>query len=110
MAADSNMAPVVGQQVTLAPGSAAAASARLSLLEQRADITSPLPECDLIVRGVLNNIRYSAIRLSDGNYRDTDGNNKTSTQLRTAAAEQGNVLTFSCLPPGSGRRVALNAQ
>lgn len=107
MAADSNMAPVVGQQVTLAAGVADAVIDRLNLLEQRASVAGPLPECDLVVRGVLDQTRFSGL-FDDPNYVDTAGQAWDTDALREAALASGNVLTFSCVPPGSGRRLALD--
>lgn len=107
MAADSNMAPVVGQQVTLSPLSGAAAQARLDLLESRAAVSGPLPECDLLVRGLIDGVRVSALYRGD-NYRDTAGSAWTSDSLREAANRDDNALTFTCAPPGSGRRLALD--
>ncbi|TDG15736.1 hypothetical protein E2F43_05790 [Seongchinamella unica] len=107
MAADSNMAPVVGQQVTLATGVEEAVLDRLDLLEQRANVTGPLPECDLIVRGVLDRTRFSAL-FDDHTYIDSAGQEWGASALREAALVAGNVLTFSCVPPGSGRRLALD--
>ena len=107
MAADSNMAPVVGQQVTLSPLSGAAARTRLDLLESRAAVSGPLPECDLLVRGVVDGVRVSML-YRDGDYRDTAGSDWSGDSLRLAANRSGNALTFTCAPPGSGRRLALD--
>ena len=108
MAADANMAPVVGQQVTVDAASSADTLARLDLLEQRALVTEPLPECDLAARGMIDGLRYSGMLQSDGRYLDTDGGSTQSTDLRTSARASGNVVTFTCVPPGSGERLALN--
>jgi hypothetical protein len=108
MAADSNMAPIVGQQVTLSAASGAAVNQRLDLLERRAVVADPRPECDLIARGMLDGIRYSAVMQDDGRYLDTDAGLQDAANLREWARATGNVLTFTCLPPGTGRRLALD--
>lgn len=106
-AADSNMAPVVGQQITLS--SNAESGERLDLLEARAQVTEPRPECDLVVRGLLDGVRISAAY--DGeSYLDTAEQRWSSDALRQAATQAGNALTFSCVPPGSGSRIALDTQ
>ncbi len=107
MVADSNMAPVVGQQVTLAGDSPTEQLQRLDLLESRADVVQPLPECDLIVRGVLESVRYSALR-HGGLYLDTLGTESSAGDLRERVAQPGNALTFTCVPPGAGARLALD--
>jgi DNA-binding beta-propeller fold protein YncE len=107
MVADSNMAPVVGQQVTLIGDSPTEQLQRLDLLESRADVVQPLPECDLIVRGVLESVRYSALR-HGGLYLDTLGTESSTGDLRERVAQPGNALTFTCVPPGAGARLALD--
>ncbi len=49
LAFDTNLAPIVGEQVTLTASNAAVASPRIDLLIARAD----LGECDLTVKGVV---------------------------------------------------------
>ena len=107
MVADSNMAPVVGQQITLTGDSPPEQLQRLDLLESRADVVQPLRECDLIVRGVLESVRYSALR-HDSLYLDTLGNESSTGDLRERVAQPGNALTFTCVPPGAGARLALD--
>jgi hypothetical protein len=46
MAFPTNLAPIVGQQITLARSSSAAVAARVDLLRQRADAG----ECDLVAK------------------------------------------------------------
>ena len=108
MAADSNMAPIVGQQVTLHANSPEAVLSRLDLLEQRASITAPRPECDLVARGLIDQLRYSSLLQADGDYLDTDGARRESASLRSMARAAGNSVTFTCLPPGTGERLALD--
>jgi hypothetical protein len=108
MAADANMAPVVGQQVTLTAGASQAALERLDLLEDRARVTGPLPECDLVARGMIDDLRYSALLRPDGRYEDTDGGRQDSAWLRESSRRPGNAVTFTCVPPGSGTRQGLD--
>lgn len=107
MAADSNMAPVVGQQVTLTANTGQAALDRLDLLERQAAVVEPLPECDLVVRGVLDDLRVSLL-FGGETYADASASVVSSAMLREAAAVEGNALTFTCVPPGSGSRLALD--
>jgi hypothetical protein len=107
MAADSNLAPVVGQQVTVAGDSPAALRDRWRLLQQRAAIIAPRPECDLMARAVLDGTRFSA--LYDGAaFRATTGAALSGEQLLERALLEGNVITLTCLPPGTGSRIALD--
>ena len=109
MVADSNMAPVVGQQVTLGPTSGPDTLERLALLEERARVARPREECDLVVRGVIGGVRYSALLADNGMYIDISGGERPGVELRTAAAQEGNYLTFTCQAPGTGMRIALDS-
>jgi len=108
MVMDSNMAPIVGQQVTLSEHANSATLARLNLLEQRADVVSPRPECDLIASGRLQDNYYSAIRTADGVYLDLENEEISSATLRNLAQQSGQAVTLTCVPPGNGWRLALD--
>ena len=107
LAADSNLAPIVGQQVTLSLRSGTTDEQRLDLVEQRALVTQPRPECDLIVRGVIEGQRFSALYVGE-KYQDSNGARHTSGALRALVKTGDNVLTFTCTPVGSGSRLALD--
>jgi len=108
MVMDSNMAPIVGQQVTLSEHANSATLARLNLLEQRADVVSPRHECDLIASGRLQDNYYSAIRTADGVYLDLENEEISSATLRSLAQQPGQAVTLTCVPPGNGSRLALD--
>lgn len=65
-------------------------------------------ECDLAVRGVLDGLRTAALLGDDGNYRDSNQRRLAPAELLAMAQAEGNSLTYTCLPPGSGRRIALD--
>jgi hypothetical protein len=106
LAFDSNLAPVVGQQLTLRGGDSAAALARLDLLEARATAG----ECDLIVkgraRGRVEGHLYDPATLNYLPDRD-DEPAVTRQQLRSSARAR-QELTFTAVPPGSGLRIGLD--
>ena len=112
LAFDSEMAPVVGQQVTVDAGNANAADvlARLDLLIARGLATQPRTECDLIFKGRINNESRGGVLLAAGTFktdREADGNLTRAAilQLTTSANAQ---LTFTCAPPGSGTRMGID--
>ena len=105
MSMDSNLAPIVGQQITLSNGSALILE-RVTLLEQRAQIIQPRPECDLVVNGVVDQNPVSLLMTDDGVYANVQGENFTSADLQRAALTAGQELTYTCVPPGNGERVA----
>ena len=98
----------MGQQITISAASSGAALERLTLLETRAQSGGGSSDCDLIVRGVLGDQRFSALLTQEGNYLDTGNVRHDPAALLTAARTGSNVLTFTCTPPGSGRRLALD--
>jgi len=103
---DSNMAPVVGQQITLTTNNASVVSARIDLLRARA----ALGECDLVARG--------AIGPFDTGFFYTGGKWQAQTTLVppiSDSALRGSVaagvyksLTYTCVPPGSGARIGID--
>ncbi len=99
LAFDANLAPVVGQQVTLAPGSGAAAAARRALFEQRAGAG----ECDLVAHATQDGEQRGW--LYDGRTYESDRSGE-STDM-TAILRQ-HAVTFTCVPPGDGFRIAVD--
>ena len=85
LAMDSEMAPIVGQQITLSISSPAEVKTRIALLRARAMVTTPRAECDLIVKGVINNEVRGFLLLADGRYQsDRKASIVTDTELRDA--------------------------
>ena len=107
LAFDTNLLPIVGQQVTWRPGTSSAIEDRLSLLRNQALIRTPRPSCDLIARITANGVAHSALLQLDGNWAFKDGSIRNEAQLKELASV-AQPITFTCVPPGTGQRVALN--
>lgn len=107
LAMDSDFLPVVGQQVTWRPGGPGAVDARLTLLKQQARITSPRPACDLVSRATIDGAAYTGLLLADGTWQMRSGARLDDAALHSLATPT-QPITFTCLPPGNGKRVALN--
>ena len=111
MAFDSNLAPIVGQQVTLRQESEADTDARVDLLIERAGTPFAIAEeaaateCDLLVTGVVDDQAQRWLRRSDGSFESLEGS-ISETDLLALADIPGQSLTFTCTPPGSGARMA----
>lgn len=105
LAFDSNMFPIVGQQVTLTPGDASSADARIALFEARA----AAGDCDLIVRGQVGG-RERGFVLSKGSFvQDLSRAPALSdATLRALVGTATPSLTFTCVPPGSGWRLGID--
>jgi len=102
LAFDSNLRPIVGQQVTAAADNRAAALVRLQLMMDRADAG----DCDLVAKGGGRGYLY----LGQGNFRPDrhkDGP-VTASSLLDLAGIPGGEVTFTCVPPGSGHRIGID--
>ena len=107
LAMDSDLLPVVGQQVTWRPGAGDVVESRLTLLKRQAQVTTPRAACDLIVRANIDGTANSGLMLRDGTWQMRSGAVLGETGLR-ALASPSQPLTFTCTPPGEGKRIALN--
>jgi DNA-binding beta-propeller fold protein YncE len=110
LAFDSNLLPIVGQQVTLGPRSGADAQARVDLLQAQAAVVAPRPACDLVAasRSGGYEIGYLYQPASDTFLSSAGGPPIADADLRRKARSKGAELTFTCVPPGSGQRRALD--
>ena len=102
LAFPSNMAPIVGQQVTVTRVNQTAASSRIDLLIERAQAG----ECDLVVSR--RSGRHGYLYAGSGMFFT---NEKLSSEisdsvLRRKIAIDGVETTYTCTPPGSGLQMA----
>ncbi len=102
---DSNQAPIVGQQATLAGSGGADVSARIALLEARA----AAGECDLVVKGFFLGSEIGFL------YDPTSGTFIADKAATPHVGDAGlrllakiNPLTFTAVPVGSGRRIGID--
>lgn len=115
LAFDSDVAPIVGQQVTLTPLDTTSVSARITLLENRAGtaftskvLGGAVTECDVVATVVMNGASTRFL-YRPGNASFVSGDGKTvlsDAALRALAAQPGQEVTFTAVPPGSGLRIA----
>ena len=111
---DTDLAPIVGQQVTLDATNGASASPRIEVLLQRAStpfesfiLGGTVTECEVVVKGVVDGQARGWVRLSDGSFKDDLGVVSTEAEVRALAAQEG-PLTYTCVPPGSGVRMGID--
>ena len=116
MAFDTDLAPVVGQQVTLTSTSGTDSLLRAQLLINRALTPfviageGTLTECDLIVKGRLTGQQRGWLLESDGTFKSDKAAeaNWTQTDLLNLTSSPGQELTATCVPPGSGVRAGID--
>jgi sugar lactone lactonase YvrE len=100
---DSNLFPIVGQEITLSPGDASAVGARITLLEAQA----ALGQTDLVAKGTYlfdqHGFTYSnGLWVPDVSFLPP----LTDAQLRALAVF--GPITFAAVPPGEGWRVGID--
>ena len=117
LAFPSDFAPIVGQQTTLNPSNSAVAGPRIDLMIARAGTNynskyagGNVPECDLVVKGVVGGAQRGWVRQSNGTFKSDRASEATLTdsQLRALANAAGSELTYTCVPPGNGPRVGID--
>ncbi len=114
---DSDLAPIVGQQVTLNTVNAATAGARIDLMIARAkapftsvQLGGSVTECDLIASVVEGGTRRGYFfDTSSSSFVAANGVTKSDAALRALASTAGQEVTYTCAVPGSGRRIAYTA-
>jgi YVTN family beta-propeller protein len=106
LAFDSNLAPIVGQGITLTSTNSGAVGPRITLLIQRAQAN----ECELTVKGRLAGASRGWLRLANGSFTSDRSSEAalTDAQLRAHATTAGQERTYLCVPPGSGTRVGID--
>jgi hypothetical protein len=114
LAFPTDLAPIVGQQVTLTSSNGGVVNPRIDLMIQRAGaiynslmLGGAVPECDVVVKGSVGGAERGWVRLSGGLFEDDLGNTLSDAALRALATSEG-PLTYTCAPPGSGTRMGVD--
>ena len=102
LAFDSNLAPIVGQQITLSAKNQVEGLPRLKLFMDRA----ARGECDLVAKSMDGGYLYQ----SGGMFRQDKRSAPlvSETQLINMASRDEGETTFTCVPPGSGFRIGID--
>jgi len=117
LAFDNDIAPIVGQQITLTNTNSGVVGARIDLLKARAGTSfsslllgANVKECDLVAKGVVGGVARSWLwRTASSTFEPDDGTAGISdATLRGYANTAGQSITFTCVPPGSGVRIGLD--
>jgi hypothetical protein len=120
LASPSDLAPIVGQQVTISPAnfSVTDVNNRITLLHNRAGaafqsavLGGNVTECDVIAKTVEGGVEKGYLRLSNGTYLpDDNGAAISEATLRAKANGAGDAqtITYTAVPPGSGTRAGID--
>jgi DNA-binding beta-propeller fold protein YncE len=117
LAFDSDLPPIVGQQMTLTNTNAAVANPRINLfnLHAASAFTSKVlggnvTQCDVVVKGTLAGEQRGWLRLPGNTFKPDRAAQAPISDfaLRAIATTPGQALTFTCAPPGSGTRMAID--
>ena len=116
LAFDTDLAPIVGQQITLRADNVEVVAPRIDLLQARA--RSPFvsrllgegaTECDVIAKVRLGERVHGFLLQTDGTYATDDGSPAIGdATLRAYATTAGGEVTYTAVPPGSGQRLGLD--
>ena len=100
---DTNLFPIVGQQITLTEANGEVVGPRIDLLVQRA----ALGECDLVASQKSHSYLFNSAMNKFVSDRSSEAP-ITDSKLRTKAAKKDGEITYTCTPPGNGVRLALD--
>jgi YVTN family beta-propeller protein len=118
LAFDSDLAPIVGQQITLTNTNASVAGPRIDLLLKRAaapfqskSLGGVVSECDVAAQVVVNGaIRAYLYDPTTGNFAlPNSAATISDAMLRALAGTPGQEVTYTAWPPGSGLRVVTSS-
>jgi len=106
LAYDSNLAPIVGQQITRSAATGAAEDARIDLLLQRADTG----ECDVVAKARVAGVARGWVYVGGGTFVSDRASELpiADADLRALAATSGQEMTFTAVTPGSGGRIGID--
>jgi DNA-binding beta-propeller fold protein YncE len=106
MAFPTNLAPIVGEQITLTASSSAAVVSRVHLLRQRADAG----ECELVAKTAISDVEAGFVYVGSGLFkRDRHALPPiTEAALQLLATRSGHPVTYTCVPRGAGERIGVD--
>jgi len=106
LAMDTNMKPIIGQQITMSKSSGESVKARVQLLFDRMDAG----DNEVIAIGTKNGKAFGAVRLSNGKFQLDDINIEPITQHELFKITEVNQqeITFTAVPLGSARRMGVD--
>ncbi len=110
-----DLAPIVGQQVTLEPALGLPANQRADLFNDRSNINfdslmlgGTVKECEVIAKGTVGGVQRGWLRIANTpNFRSDLDTIVSNGDLRALTNTEG-PITYTCVPPGSGTRMGID--
>jgi len=104
LAFDSELKPVVGQQITLSSSNGGTVGPRIDLFIAR----DTAGDCDVVVKGTLAGEQRGWYRAGAGNFLSDRVAEAPLSDAALRALASSTDLTYSCVPPGQGYRIAVD--
>ncbi len=104
MTFNTGLAPVVGHQVTLDADHLGSRESRYKILCDRADAG----DCDLVAHGLVGGFVRSFLYEKSRSFQSDRSRERYTEERFTKALQDGAVVTVTAVPPGSGRRIAID--
>jgi DNA-binding beta-propeller fold protein YncE len=120
LAFPTDLAPIVGQQVTISPTnfSDPDVNDRITLIDARAAATfesqvlgGVVKECNAIAKTVEGGVERGYVRITSGSYQPDDNSAPVAAAALRAKADPvgaAQTITYTCVPPGSGVRMGVD--
>lgn len=118
LASETDLAPITGQQITLHADADRDTLARVNLLVERAEqdfasqiLGGNVKECELVATAVVEGVQRGWLYDAEQQRFIADASNQPAVDLndlRRTAGTPGQEVTFTCVPFGSGTRIALD--
>ena len=116
MAFDSDLAPIVGQQITRTSTNGAVVDARIDAMILAAGTSYPSQilgfgstQCDVIVKGNISGVQRGGVLVSGNMIQTDDGSAPVAeATIRALSNTAGQELTYTCVPFGSGTRMGVD--
>lgn len=112
LSAPSDMNPIVGQQVTVTEANRSRSDVRnrVNLLVERALVTRPVAECDLVADGIVDGSAVGWVMNVNQGFvpSSSDMTATTLDGVLDLVIGKGGTVTLTCVPPGNGVRIAID--
>ncbi len=110
LAFPSEMNPIVGQQVTVTPANRSNTDVigRVNLLVERATVTLPREECDLVASSVVGGQAKGWVMTDLQSFISSNANESPLDLAGLLAIAESDSVTFTCTPPGNGTRIGVD--